>query len=1001
MTHLPPKLTKVKHVLFVPVLLFLWQLSFAQDHQTIKGVITDARNKEPLAGATIRLEGTTYATTADLQGAYTLNATVKDGTYTLTISYTGYKPFTKTVTLDQKGVTVSTALTVDALSLGEVVVTGTTVAVTKKQLGNAISTVSGKDLTRGLATSVDQALAGKVAGAEVSQNSGNPDGGISVRLRGNSTISGSSDPLYIIDGVIVNNNSDQLIDLGGYTQNRLADINPADIDHIEVIKGAAGAAIYGSRASNGVVQIFTKKGRSGEPTVTVSTDFRQNSLRKKVAYNTYPFVFANTNVNDQTKIPVTRYDLQDQIFTHAGGTDDNVSVSGGSDNTQYYISAGYLFNGGIVKSTDFQRGTARARVDTRLNEWLKATVGFTYIYDAANQMPNGGINQQYGALTGFIFGNNFINPYPNATTGVYPTLSPAGLQRTNPLEAIAKFKFRENTSRFIGNITLSATPAKNLSINYTLGYDNSTELGTAYIPIGNTTPTYNTGYASRADKIALLLNNDLTVAYKTHIGDRIESATSVGGTVQTAVSNTDVVTGTQLSPVSQISSGAATITTSESRSTLNIMGLYAQETFGYMNKIYLTGAIRNDVASSFGIKDRWQYYPKLSGTYLLSEESFWKNSRLASIIPDLKLRASYGQNGNLTAIGPFDRFTNYTSISLPGLPGLASPAQLGNANVKPERQTEKEIGIDASFLNNRLGFEFSWYDKSVKDLLLPVTLRPSTGYSTQYQNIGDMTNKGIELLVRGIPIQTPGFKWDVTAIFNSYRNKVFNIPGHVVTFPNGFGEVAAVEGYPLGSYYATYAARNPDGSLLLTPGGLPQLEKSGRDQNGQPTGSPLTKVIGDANPKWTGSLTNEFEIGRNWSIRMQWDFSYGNKLFDFTRRVGSRDIYGGLAGYMPELEGKVKKGYSAAIYSAFDFWIDNGSYAKLREISASYMLHWRVLGSKPLRISVYGRNLFAITNYPGWDPETNAAGQSTAVRGFDFVEVPIPRTIGFGLNYSF
>ncbi|HXB07775.1 MAG TPA: carboxypeptidase-like regulatory domain-containing protein, partial [Puia sp.] len=255
-----PRRTKVKHVLSVLVLLFLWQLTFAQDHQTIKGVITDARNKEPLAGATIKLEGTTYATATDAQGAYTINAAVKDGTYTLTISFTGYKPIIKTVTLNHSTVTVSTPLAENALSLGEVVVTGTTVAVTKKQLGNAISTVSGKELNQGLATSVDQALAGKVAGAEVSQNSGNPDGGISVHLRGNSTISGSSDPLYIIDGVIVNNNSDQLIDLGGYTQNRLADINPADIDHIEVIKGAAGAAIYGSRASNGVVQIFTKKG---------------------------------------------------------------------------------------------------------------------------------------------------------------------------------------------------------------------------------------------------------------------------------------------------------------------------------------------------------------------------------------------------------------------------------------------------------------------------------------------------------------------------------------------------------------------------------------------------------------------------------------------------------------------------------------------------------------------------------------------------------------------
>jgi len=192
-------------------------------------------------------------------GAFNLNVRVKEGKYTLTISFTGYKTISASLTLQQSDVVFDTAMNEDAVSLGEVVVTGTTGAVTKKQLGNAISTVSGNDLQKGLAVNVDQALAGKVAGAEISQNSGNPDGGFSIRLRGNSTISGSSDPLYIVDGVIINNNSDQLIDLGGYSQNRLADINPADIERIEIIKGAAGAAIYGSRASNGVVQIFTKK----------------------------------------------------------------------------------------------------------------------------------------------------------------------------------------------------------------------------------------------------------------------------------------------------------------------------------------------------------------------------------------------------------------------------------------------------------------------------------------------------------------------------------------------------------------------------------------------------------------------------------------------------------------------------------------------------------------------------------------------------------------------
>ena len=239
------------------------QMAMAQNPRfTLRGVITDARNKEPLPGAVIKLTGTTQGTSADINGAYTLVLNVNEGLYPILISYTGYKSITRTVLLNQSSITLNVELSEDALNLDEVVVTGTSVATSKKQLGNAISTVSARELEGGAATSIDQALAGKVSGAQISQNSGNPAGGISVRLRGNSTISGSSDPLYIVDGVIVNNSSSELLDLGGYTQNRLVDINPADIDRIEIIKGAAGAAIYGSRASNGVVQIFTKKGKS-------------------------------------------------------------------------------------------------------------------------------------------------------------------------------------------------------------------------------------------------------------------------------------------------------------------------------------------------------------------------------------------------------------------------------------------------------------------------------------------------------------------------------------------------------------------------------------------------------------------------------------------------------------------------------------------------------------------------------------------------------------------
>lgn len=313
-------------------------------------------------------------------------------------------------------------------------------------------------------------------------------------------------------------------------------------------------------------------------------------------------------------------------------------------------------------------------------------------------------------------------------------------------------------------------------------------------------------------------------------------------------------TGTQLSPGSRVASSGTNLIVTDTRSTLNILGFYAQETIGFKSKLFVTGAIRNDVASSFGQENRWQFYPKISGTYLISEEGFWKDSSIGSVVSIFKLRASYGQSGNLTAINAYDRLTNYTAALLAGLPGVAAPSQLGNATVKPERQIEKEIGLDASFFRDRFGFEFSYYDKSVEDLLLLVNLRPSTGYLSQYQNIGNMSNKGFELLVRGIPIQRPAFEWNASVIFSKNKNKVFESPGGLLTFPGGFGQVAAVEGYPLGAFYATAFARTPDGSLLLTPAGLPQRETVGRSDAGQPTGTIVNRVIGDPNPKWTGSL---------------------------------------------------------------------------------------------------------------------------------------------------
>lgn len=996
----PPKVCRHSLLILLFSLFSVGSLFAQSTAYSISGQVSEARTKLTIAGASIKINNTTIEATTNADGNYQISAKLNPGKYQITFTYIGYTQIIQAVELgNQKTVTVNASLSEDLTRLNEVIVTGTAVATSRKTLGNAISTVGAKDFANSNATSIDQALSGKISGAQISQNSGNPAGGISVRLRGTSTVVGAADPLYIVDGVIVNNSSTELLDLGGYAQNRLVDINPNDIERMEIIKGAAAAAIYGSRASNGVVQIFTKRGKEGSPQYTFSTNVKVSDVRKTLDINTHPFMFNNTNVTDKSQTAVTRYDFQDGIFRSAVGTENNLSMSGGGNGTQYFLSTNYLFNQGIIDKSDFSRTGARARVDQRLNNWLKVSLGLNYVLSSSHEIPNGGLNEAYGALTGFIFSNNFINPAPNPTTGVYPSTSPTAVQRTNPLEAINRFKFAQRTSRLIGSFQATATPIKGLNINYTLGYDNSTQIGTGYIPVGNTTPSYNTGFSTRADKTSFLMNNDLTASYQTRLTDWLESTTGVGGTAQSEKTYQTGLKATQLGLIGETVNNGVVVA-GEMRYDINVMGAFLQQTFGLWDKLYLTGAIRYDVSSVFGKSDRAQFYRKLSGSYVLSNEKFWQNSKISNVISSLKLRASYGEAGNLTALGAYDQYTSYIPVNSAGLPSVYSPVLLGNSLIKPERQEEIEIGTDMSFFKDRLGVEFSYYKKDVKDLLLLANLTPSTGYSSQFINTGTMVNKGFELMVRGVPVLTKQVKWDIVATYSRNKNVVNNIPGSILTFAGGFGQVAAVNGHPLGAFYATYFARNADGSLLLTAGGLPQTEKVGRT-GGQPSGATLKKVIGDPNPDWIGSLINEVSIGSHFSFRAQFDASIGGDVFNFTKRVGDRDLYGGLKGYEPELRGEVPKGTSAALFSIFENWIEDGSFVKLREVSASYTFKPRFLKTGSMRVNLAGRNLLSFDNYSGYDPEINAAGQSSAVRGFDFVEVPIPRQIVLGFNFTF
>ncbi|WP_445731641.1 SusC/RagA family TonB-linked outer membrane protein [Mariniflexile sp.] len=965
--------------------LFFLQSSFAQS-VTVSGVVTEKGSGIPLVGVNVIIGGTSRGNVTDFEGKYSIQADYPNGKY-LVFSFLGFKNVS--VVLTGKSQVVNVELQEDLLNLDAVIVTGTSVGVNKRTLGNAISTVKAEDLVNNGATAVDQAISGKITGALVQQNSGDPAGGISIRLRGPSTITGSSDPLYIVDGILINNSSNQLIDLGGNAQNRLADINPNDVDRIEIIKGAAAAAIYGSRASNGVVQIFTKKGKTGDPKFSFSTNVRVNELRKKIDYNTTGLAWANPgNINDLNTVPVTRYDLQNEIFSTGFGIENNLSVSGGNDKTTYYLSTSNLDNEGIITNTDFKRIGFKVNLTQKAFDWLDINAGLNYVRSTSNDIPNGGINAAYGAITGFLFANNSINPFPNQS-GVYPTI---GI-RSNPLEVVNRFDFGQKVNRFITSVGLNAKITDNLSANYILGLDYFNQSATAFIPINNTSTNPN-GFARRSDINNFQYNSDLNLSYKIDLNDNIASTTTLGGSWQYEEFDRIGISADVLPPIVETAESGGILAQGENRSQITYWGTFIQQSFAYKNKLYVNGALRMDGASTFGLDQRNQLYAKASFSYILSEEDFWEHT-FGDTFNTFKLRTSWGQAGNLTALSAFQRFTLFNPSAFNGATSLTPSTQQGDLNIAPERQDEFEVGFDVGFLNNRIGVEFTYYKQSVTDLLLPRELSPSTGFGNRIENVGNLQNRGLELLLRATPLKSKDFSWDVTATYSKNENEVTKVAGGgQLVLDGSFATNWVIEGEPLGVFYRQFYARDADGSISLNGQGLPF-----RGTN--PDGS-SSKVVGDPNPEWFGSLINEFSY-KDFTFRVQFDAVQGFDIFNWNRRLLDNPAFGGGSNAGQALLGNIPKGLGSTSGNAniFEEFVEDGSFVKLRELAISYNLRQPFRSIDSIQFSLVGRNLISWDDYSGWDPEINSAGQSNGVRGFDFAGVPIPRTYQFGINVSF
>lgn len=1006
---------------------------------TIAGKVTDTKGN-PVPSATIAIKNTTFATASDENGMYSIATPLKAGALEVNFSSVGLKSDLRRISAIIGSNTIDVSLADDILGLDQVVVTGTTAGTTRKQLGSFISTVKSDQLNKGAPANALQALQGKTAGAQIIQNSGDPAGGMSVRLRGISTVNASSEPLYIVDGIIVNNATNRVTNtqsgfdganfVGSVGQSRMVDINPADIDRVEVLNGAAASAIYGSRANSGVIQIFTKRGASGKPTINFSTNYISSSLRKQVDINQAPTKFGGPTDGPgaQTQdiltpsltntTAVTRQNYWDYIFRNAAGTDNNISISGGNDNTKYYASASYFFNQGIVQNTDFQRYSFRVNLDQKISKILSMSVGLNYVNSAANEKPDG--NSFFSPMNGITILGNFHDIWKRDANGNLLAVGERG--RINPVSIIEDFDQQQETNRILTSVGLKLKPFKGFMVDYTMGIDNYSQNGTTFIPpyMYNASPGFwgggpsldptQNGYASAATNSFFQINHEINGTYQFEINENLSSISQVGYQLQYEKNNYLLSQGRGLAPGIQTVNGASTLLPGvDSRSELTIQGAYIQQNFKWKNEFFVTGAIRYDQSSVFGPNQRNQLYYKASASWVASEAKWWQNSSVSKWWDLAKIRFAYGQSGNLTGIGAYDRFNTYTSNAYLGRTALQSLARAANIEVKPERQDELEVGADFAFLKSRLTLTANVYVKKVNDLLINRNVSPTTGFSTLLDNFGALENKGFEIVLGGTPIQSKDFRWDISWLFSQNRNKATKIGQALTLFStNGGAPVAIIEGRPIGVFFGTFFATDANGVPLKNPAGIPLIERGtqngplsntpGRGVDGLPSGTTLRRIIGDPNPDFTTTLINTFGYKRL-NFRIQFDAVKGVDVFNADWRTRQGVGNGEIA--EKEHKGELPRGYISGVYPIEEWRIDDGSFIKLRELSLSYNLGNLGKVVRDMNIVVAGRNLVSFDNYKGFDPEVNAGGQSTLLRGIDFGPVPIPRTLTFGINCKF
>ncbi len=955
----------------------------------LTGTVTD-ENGAGMPGVTIAKKGTSTGANSDVNGKYSIDVNPGD---VLVFSFVGYK--SQEVKIANQSV-LNIQLAVDAKSLEEIVVTGYGNQKKKDFLGSSAS-IKSATIQEMPVVSVESAMQGRMTGVQVQQSSGQPGAGISIRVRGVTSIAGGNEPLFVIDGVPQYNNDNRAM-------NGMSSFNASDIESIEVLKDASATAIYGSRGANGVVQITTKSGKAGVSRVTYESTYTNQIIQRKLnlmnGVQMIDFIkqyYTNSNLAlpaEVTNAKNAETDWQDQVLRSALQQNHTLSFSGGNDKTQYYVSGNYLDQPGIIKGSDFNRGSMRFNLTSQLNSRISLRT-----YMTASRTVSNGFSASDNSPTRYT-GKNGVGamvlasptvPVYNAD-GTYGNPRPfsfSGIDVENPLAFTKESLDRNTVVRFQGGMDFNVKLAEGLVNTTRIGGDYFSARADLYFPIVLAQLSSGVGIGQLTTTSSLNVVAEDYLEYKKKFGD-LEFEGIVGGSIQSAQQDIINLLGSKyisddLKNYSFAAAGSVSKPVTDIITNRLVSG-FSRVRLNFKDRYLFTASIRRDGASVFSKNKKYGIFPSLGLAWKASEEPFMKN---LTAISNLKVRATWGQSGN-PAIQPYQSLLigNVINTAQGAGSGLAvglSPT-LPNDNLTWETTTQTNAGLDFGFLNDKYRVTLDYYVKNTTSLLATVQLPPSSGYNTIIDNVGEVENKGFELEIGTDLIATKDLRWSIDANLSINKNKVVATKNNL---PFSSGNSRITPGDPLSSFYGPkfngYAA---DGEMAFVDVNADGII-DGRDN----------QYIGNPYPSTIIGLNTSLKYKR-FNFMMTWSSVQGNSIDNqmlFTAATPS-PIYNRSA----EIYTYYPKPRASSIHRRSDLFIEDGSYIRLRNIRIDYALP---LGDtkfiKSANIYLSGNNIITITNYKGYDPEVNAFSGNSLQQGVDNGAYPGSKTVTLGLTVNF